>query len=71
MYEDKRGWGHSAWEAVVDFASRCNVRHLFITHHDPDSDDDKLRELDKHLRHNFKKEFESIQLAREGKEMIL
>lgn len=70
-YKGKQGWGHSPWEEVVDFAGRANVRNLFITHHDPDSDDYKLQSLDKQLKNKFTDSFESIQLAREGEQIVL
>lgn len=65
-YKDRRGWGHSAWEDVVDFALRSNVKNLFLTHHDPDSSDDKLKKLEQHVEQEFGDSFESIQLAKEG-----
>lgn len=68
-YKDRRGWGHSAWEVVVDFARRAEVKHLFLTHHDPDSSDEKLRNLDKHIQEKFGDEFESIQIAKEGEKV--
>ena len=47
QYEDAtiakfKGWGHSSWQEAVDLASRMRVKHLLITHHDPNSDDKKL-----------------------------
>lgn len=65
-YEGKAGWGHSAWEQVVDFARDCDVERLFITHHDPDSDDEYLTELDKQIHREFAEDFAKVQLAREG-----
>ena len=65
-YQGKEGWGHSPWEKVVDFAARANVKNLFLTHHDPDSDDNMLLSLDEHLRKEFSDNFASIQLAKEG-----
>lgn len=70
-YRGKQGWGHSPWEEVVDFAGRANVKNLFITHHDPDSDDQKLQSLDERLKSEFADLFESVQLAREGKKFVL
>lgn len=65
-YRERVGWGHSAWEEVVDFASRARVKNLFLTHHDPDSNDNELNELDAQIQKEFGDAFESIQLAREG-----
>lgn len=68
-YKDKRGWGHSAWEEAVDFARGTGVKRLFLTHHDPDSDDAELANLDRKLKQQFGDEFERIQLAREGQQV--
>jgi len=65
-YRDKIGWGHSAWETTVDFAIRSNVKNLFISHHDPDSDDIYLRNLDERIQREYGDNFNSIQLAKEG-----
>ena len=40
----KKGWGHSAWEDVVDLAIQCDVKQLFLYHHDPDTSDEVLNE---------------------------
>lgn len=65
-YKNRRGWGHSAWEDVVDFALRSNVSNLFLTHHDPDSSDEKLHQLERDLQKDFGRQFNTIQLAKEG-----
>ncbi|PAU95412.1 MBL fold metallo-hydrolase [Aliifodinibius salipaludis] len=70
-YKEKKGWGHSAWEDVVEFAVRLDIQRLFITHHDPDSDDKQLRSLDDHLNTEFGSVFKSIGLAKEGYQIIL
>jgi phosphoribosyl 1,2-cyclic phosphodiesterase len=38
----KEGWGHSLYTDVVDTALDAHVRHLMLTHHDPDRNDDAL-----------------------------
>jgi len=70
-YENKRGWGHSAWQTVVDFARSAGVKNLFITHHDPDSTDGALAHLEKTLQQQFANDFESIQLAKEGTQLLI
>ncbi|MDZ7660002.1 MBL fold metallo-hydrolase [Fodinibius sp.] len=70
-YESKRGWGHSAWEHVVNFAKVTEVKRLFITHHDPDSDDEKLLALDEYLRVEYGELFKEVGLAQEGKKILL
>jgi len=70
-YKTKHGWGHSAWEKVVDFAIGAGVKHLFLTHHDPDSNDEDLYILNERLKREFGNQFESIQLAREGTQITV
>lgn len=70
-YKDKKGWGHSAWEHVVDFAKATEVERLFITHHDPDSDDKQLRTLDDHLEDEYGSVFDEVGLAKEGYQISL
>lgn len=70
-YRTKVEWGHSAWQTVVDFAQRSGVKNLFLTHHDPDSDDEYLEQLDEHIQQKFGHNFESVQLAKEGVKMHL
>ncbi|WP_445664286.1 MBL fold metallo-hydrolase [Fodinibius sp. AD559] len=70
-YKEKKGWGHSAWEDVVELAIRLNIKRLFITHHDPDSDDKQLGALDDHLEEEYGSAFEEIGLAKEGYQINL
>ncbi len=44
-YAKKRNWGHSAWEMVVERAAKNSVKHLLLTHFDPDSEDEYLDEV--------------------------
>ncbi|MEL7832949.1 MBL fold metallo-hydrolase [Fodinibius sp. Rm-B-1B1-1] len=70
-YEEKRGWGHSAWEDVVALGRKLDIKRLFITHHDPDSDDSQLSALDDHLQDKFGSVFKEIGLAKEGYQIFL
>ncbi|MEX2351779.1 MAG: MBL fold metallo-hydrolase [Balneolaceae bacterium] len=65
-YDSRKGWGHSAWEQVVEVARRCNIPRLYLTHHDPDSTDRHLDEIDRKLEEYRKSSFERLELAREG-----
>ncbi|MDX1638161.1 MAG: MBL fold metallo-hydrolase [Balneolaceae bacterium] len=65
-YQNKREWGHSPWETVVRVARSAGVDHLFLTHHDPDSDDIYLAGLDQQIRREYGSQFRSVQMAREG-----
>jgi phosphoribosyl 1,2-cyclic phosphodiesterase len=39
---EKRGWGHSSLESVLELGERAETPHLVLFHHDPDRDDDAL-----------------------------
>jgi phosphoribosyl 1,2-cyclic phosphodiesterase len=69
QYEKRVGWGHSAWERVVEVAKRSEVKRLFLTHHDPDSNDDYLESLDANLNKYIGSPFENACLAKEGMEV--
>ncbi len=62
-----KGWGHSSWEQAIEVAERAGVRALYLTHHDPDHDDDFLLEME----HECQKRFPNCFVAREGQEIIL
>jgi len=60
-----KGWGHSSWEQAIEVAELANVKKLFITHHDPDHDDEFLQKVELQCQ----KRFPNCYLAREGKEI--
>lgn len=39
---EKRGWGHSALDSVLELGRLAETPHLVLFHHDPDRDDDAL-----------------------------
>jgi phosphoribosyl 1,2-cyclic phosphodiesterase len=39
---DKRGWGHSSMQSVLELGRMAETPHLVLFHHDPDRDDDAL-----------------------------
>jgi phosphoribosyl 1,2-cyclic phosphodiesterase/CheY-like chemotaxis protein len=41
-YPTRLGWGHTCADDAVDLAIRAGVKHLFLFHHDPDHQDDKM-----------------------------
>jgi phosphoribosyl 1,2-cyclic phosphodiesterase len=53
--ESKRGWGHSAFESVLELGHKAETPHLVLFHHDPDRDDDALDAIgwraQAHMRH--------------------
>ncbi len=63
----RRGWGHSSYEQAIQVAELANVKHLIMTHHDPDHDDKFLNRMEKICQQRYP----SCQLAREGMEFYL
>lgn len=51
--QDREGWGHSSWEQAVEVAQRANVKKLILTHHDPEHDDNFLKQLEKEVQQAF------------------
>jgi len=58
----KKGWGHSSYDQALEVAMRANVRQLVVTHHDPDHDDEFLRDAERSCRDVFPE----TTFAREG-----
>jgi len=42
---DRRGWGHSTYEEVIDVVESAGVPYIFLTHHDPERDDEACNRL--------------------------
>jgi len=49
----RRGWGHSSFKQAVEVAQRAEVKSLIMTHHDPDHNDDFLRDIEKKCQEIF------------------
>jgi phosphoribosyl 1,2-cyclic phosphodiesterase len=64
-YPVKAGWGHTAWEDIVELASELKVKSLFLMHHDPEASDDILNERSKQLD-TYAHLFDTVRFAREG-----
>lgn len=71
LLKAREGWGHSAWERVLELAKESGVKRLFLTHHDPDSSDKKLKQLSTRLDPYKKESFKELELAREGLSVLL
>ena len=41
-YPSRLGWGHTCADDAVELAMRAGVKHLFLFHHDPDHEDEKM-----------------------------
>jgi phosphoribosyl 1,2-cyclic phosphodiesterase len=62
-----RGWGHSSFDQAMQVAEMAGVKHLAMTHHDPEHDDDFLLRMEKLCQGRFP----NTQIAREGMEIVL
>ena len=63
----RKGWGHSSFEQAIQVAQQAGVKHLIMTHHDPDHNDEFLRGHEKKCQAVFP----YCQLAREGMEYTI
>ncbi|MGI8430778.1 MAG: hypothetical protein ACR2MW_00590 [Chthoniobacterales bacterium] len=72
-YEKKTGWGHGSLSSVVSLALDANVRKLFLFHHDPEHDDNKLDEIVEAARTLVLESGKAVEVdaAREGTEVWL
>lgn len=70
-YKFRQGWGHSAWQQVIKVARDADVGQLLLTHHDPNSNDEKLHEIDELIQHEYGASFETIALAKEGSTIVV
>ncbi len=64
-FKAKIGWGHSTWQEGMRLCKMAGARQLAIFHHDPDHNDDFMRQVEIDSR----KEWQGTIVARE--EMIL
>jgi ribonuclease BN (tRNA processing enzyme) len=62
LQHGKQGWGHSAWEDVVQLALEAQVKQLYLFHHDPAATDEHLNERQFLAQQRFPQTF----VAREG-----
>ncbi len=60
-----KGWGHSSWLQATEVAKMAGVKKLVVTHHDPDHDDEFLKDIERQCQEVFK---DSV-LARVGMEI--
>ncbi len=72
-YDKKIGWGHGSLSSVVSLALDADVRKLFLFHHDPEHNDQKLDEIVEAARTLVLESGKSVEVdaAREGAEVWL
>lgn len=67
LRQGKQGWGHSAWEDVIDLARAAQVKQLFLFHHDPARTDEELSQRELMAQDLFP----AARMAREGLQIQL
>ena len=72
-YATHVGWGHSCVDDAVAFALSANAKKLFLFHHDPGHDDERVATMAAQGRALAKRQSSLIEVeaAREGLEVIL
>ncbi|HMJ91752.1 MAG TPA: response regulator [Candidatus Acidoferrum sp.] len=72
-YASHVGWGHACVDDVVELAGRANVKQLFLFHHDPTHDDERISRMLAHARQlgSANGNHTLVEAAREGLEVVL
>ncbi len=72
-YDKKQGWGHSYYLDTVKSALGAGVKLLFLFHHDPSHDDEKMREIHYHALEKINQYSSPMKclVAREGVKLHL
>ena len=72
-YQTRIGWGHGCVDDVVALALRARAKRLFLFHHDPSHDDDKMSKMVAWAREFVAALGEDlvVEASREGQEIIL
>ena len=73
-YESHVGWGHACVDDVAALAARAGVKKLFLFHHDPTHDDERVSRMLAHAREVAAQqgaEHPIVEAAREGMEVVL
>ena len=72
-YESHIGWGHACVDDVAALAAQAGVKQLFLFHHDPSHDDEKISRMLAHARQLVATlgSETTVEAAREGMEVIL
>ena len=67
LAKEKKGWGHSTWEEGVLVCQESGVKQLILFHHDPDSNDQTVDQLQESARARFP----NSRAAFEGMDILL
>ncbi|HEX4667782.1 MAG TPA: MBL fold metallo-hydrolase, partial [Chthoniobacterales bacterium] len=72
-YPTRLGWGHTCADDAVELAIRAGVKQLFLFHHDPDHNDEKMEAMIAEAKKRVAAAGSSlvVNAAREGAEIVL
>jgi phosphoribosyl 1,2-cyclic phosphodiesterase len=73
-YESHVGWGHACVDDVATIATRAGVKRLFLFHHDPTHDDERVSRMLARAREvaaECSPQHPIVEAAREGLEVVL
>jgi len=62
----KKGWGHGTWRDAVEVGRSTGARNVYLSHHNPDHDDVRVREMVEAARNVLS----CVTGARQGMELI-
>ncbi len=65
-YQTKKGWGHSAFDSVIEMAGAANIQSLYFTHHDPTRTDQQLDTIYQDIMERADLPETAFHLAKEG-----
>lgn len=72
-YAHRRNWGHSPIEYVVQVCVAAGAKHLVLTHHDPDHDDEVIQQIEVSCQQMARRLGSDlrVQAAAEGMEVVI
>lgn len=72
-YASRVGWGHACLDDAVAMALEANVKRLYLFHHDPDHDDERVNDMVRHAREIIAASGKAmlVEGAREGMEVAI
>jgi phosphoribosyl 1,2-cyclic phosphodiesterase/ActR/RegA family two-component response regulator len=72
-YPSRRGWGHTCADDTVQLAARAGAKRVYLFHHDPDHNDEKIQAMVERARREIEWTGSKLQVsaAREGEEIAL
>jgi ribonuclease BN (tRNA processing enzyme) len=69
-YKVTRGWGHSTYTDVADFAVKSGAKRLVLFHHDPDRTDEDLDRQVEHCRQRIQRAGAALECVAAAEGMV-